>query len=67
MDGKDNIYMTIAEALPALQELGVHVQVDERERIEAKMSQHRWNAARGGRAPEGLSYEEVKVLLSEDH
>lgn len=66
-DNGDKTYSTIAEALPALQEFGVHIQVSERERIEAEMSGRRWSHA-GGRAkgPHELTHTEIKTFLSAD-
>lgn len=67
VDG-EKTYWTITEALPALKELGVHVHVDERERIEAEMSRRRWSTAGGRRSkdPEELSYAEVKAFFNAD-
>lgn len=67
-DDGEKTYLTLTQALPALQELGIQARVDERERMEDELSRYRWSTAGGrrGKDPATLPAMDVKALLSED-
>lgn len=64
----EKTYQTLTDALPVLQELGVQVRVDERERMERELSCNRWSTAGGrrGKDPAMLSSSDIKAFFSGD-
>ena len=61
----DKTYPTLAEAVPALQELGIEVRVSERERMEKELIDHGWNTTgkRRGKDSETLSTADVRAFM----
>lgn len=64
-DGGEKTFSSLTEALPTLQELGIQVRVDQRERMETELSWCRWSAE-GTRAGMTLSLAEIKTFFMED-
>lgn len=64
----EKTYSTLTQALPALQEHGIQIRVDERERMESEMSRYRWSTAGGGRGrdPAVLPAVDVRAFLNGD-
>lgn len=64
----EKTYSMLTQALPALQEHGIQIRVDERERMESERSRYRWSTAGGGRGrdPAVLPAMDVKAVLNGD-
>ncbi|KAJ8015862.1 hypothetical protein DPEC_G00000910 [Dallia pectoralis] len=48
LDTSVKTFQTLVEALPTLKELGISVQVSEREKLERELARESWQEARGG-------------------
>lgn len=64
----EKTYPTLTEAARALQECGIQVRVDERERMERELAEHRWSTVGGRRARDTARFSsaDVKAFLDGD-
>lgn len=66
-DEGDKTYSSLAEATPMLTELGIHVRVDERERMEHELARFRWSTVGGKRTNTArLSSADARALFEDD-
>lgn len=67
-DGGVKTNSSLTDAAPELEEMGVHVRVDEREQLETELSRAGWSTAgrRARRAPVTLSHVEIKTFFTSE-
>lgn len=71
-DSGEKVFRTLADAVPTLKELGINVQIDERERLQRELTRDRWQEQgnsrnqRNKQAMTSLSSADIKTLMNED-
>lgn len=71
-DSGEKVFETLVDAIPTLKELGINVQIDERERLQMELTRDRWQVqgkARDQRRQQTmtpLSSADIKTLMNED-
>lgn len=71
-DSGEKVFETLVDAIPTLKELGIKVQIDERERLQRELMRDRWQVQGNGRDQRkkqtmtSLSSADIKTLMNED-